>query len=94
MLTNLISRLAGEGGGGDAPQFFKWFAAEQSGWASAVCALAAVLVFILLAKAVARLVKTLVLLAVLVLLLWYGGFVSADWRQYKARFAAYIENLE
>ena len=77
----------------DAPRFFTWFAAEQSGIASVVFAVAAVLVFILFVRAVVRLVKALVLLAVLLLLLWYGGFVSADWKQYKERFFSYVEEV-
>jgi len=93
MFTNFISRLAVEGGGGDAPRFFTWFAAEQSGLAAAVFAVAAVLVFILFVRAVVRLVKALVLLVLLLLLLWYGGFVSADWQKYKARLGTYIEEV-
>jgi len=91
LFTDFGSRLAWEGDG-NAPQFFKWFAAEQSVFAAVVFALAGILVFILLVKAAARLVKTLLWLAVLLLLLWYGGFVSTDWRHYKARFAAYVED--
>jgi len=90
MFTNWITRLAAEGGAGDAPRFFPWFAAEQSGLATVVFAIAAALVFILFVRAVFRMVKALVLLAVLLLVLWYGGFVSADWKKYKAQFAAYI----
>jgi len=90
MYTNFISRLAVEGGGAEAPRFFTWFAAEHSGLAAAVLAVACALVFILLAKAVARLARVLFLLAVLLLLLWYGGFVSADWKKYKARFTTYV----
>ena len=92
MFTNFITRLAVEDGG-EAPRFFTWFATEHSGLATAVFALAAVLVFILFVRAVVRLVKALVLLAVLLLLLWYGGFVSADWKKHKARFVTYIEEV-
>jgi hypothetical protein len=93
MFTNYLSRLAGDGGVADAPHFFKWFAAEQSGLAAVVFALAAVLVLILFIRAVVRLVKALALLAVLLLLLWYGGFVSMDWQRYKARFTTYVEEI-
>ena len=93
MFTEYVQGLAGEGGVADAPRFFTWFAAEQSGLAAVVFALAAVLVFILFVRAVVRLVKALALLAVLLLLLWYGGLVSMDWQRYKARFTTYVEDI-
>ena len=92
MLTNVISRLSGEGGG-EAPHFFTWFAEEHTRLAAAVLALAGILVFILFVRAVVRLAKVLVLLAILLLLLWYGGVVSTDWKQYKARFTTYIGDV-
>ena len=53
---------------------------------------AGVLVFLLLARAVARLVKVLLLLGLAALIACYACGVSMDWPRHKARFTTAVEN--